>query len=443
MVKNTFKYKQEAGQNPNTGIVSFQHFNNEKIYSDIIVCPENNGTETEDIECYPVPAGVSQIDRRECYYPDASVAYIRILWKNFEPRRNVYNYEFIERILRLAKENGQTVALRLMPHSTRACDDVPDWLKEIVVCPKRPAGKRVKDSPNDMRFIKLFSDAVKKLGERFDENPILSSVDLTLPGAWGEGYKIEEFSEQAIREITDAYLTAFSKTQLIGQISMPDIIRYAKKYSNVGVRGDGFGEPNHIASLYPPRLEKLADIWKTAPVFFESYWWLKEWKRKGWDIDKMIQLSLDWHVSMFNAKSLPIPPEWKNKIDEWNTKIGYHFSPVSLTFPESIKIGEKMKITLEIENCGVAPCYENLPLILRLKNKGKRYDFNTGADIRNWMPGVSTECFCIETSLIDAGEYDIEFGIIHPILPVYFATDASCDDGFYNLGKTIIGKTRG
>lgn len=91
----------------------------------------------------------------------------------------------------------------------------------------------------------------------------------------------------------------------------------------------------------------------------------------GWDIYKIIQLSLGWHVSMFNAKSLPIPPEWKNKIDEWNAKIGYHFSPVSLTFPESIKIGEKMKITLEIENCGVAPCYENLPLILRLKNKEK------------------------------------------------------------------------
>lgn len=56
---------------------------------------------------------------------------------------------------------------------------------------------------------------------------------------------------------------------------------------------------------------------------------------------------------------------------------------------------------------------------------------------------MNTECFCIEISLIDAGVYDIEFGIIHPLLPVYFATDASCDDGFYNLGKIIIGKTRG
>ena len=47
MIKiNQFTYKREEGQNPNSGFMSFQHFRGEKLYSDCIVRPENNMTET-------------------------------------------------------------------------------------------------------------------------------------------------------------------------------------------------------------------------------------------------------------------------------------------------------------------------------------------------------------------------------------------------------------
>ena len=132
MIINNFNYKREEAQNPYTGFTSFQHFRGEKIYEDIVVLPENKFTETERVECYPVSPDAEEIDSKDGYYPDSTTAYIRILWKEFEPKQGEYNYKFIEDILEDAKAHGQVVMFRLMAHSTRACDDVPDWLKELI-----------------------------------------------------------------------------------------------------------------------------------------------------------------------------------------------------------------------------------------------------------------------------------------------------------------------
>ena len=171
MKVNHFNYKEERGQNPYIGFTSFQHFRNDPLYSDIVVKPENNMRETEDVEPYPVPAHVPQNGREEGFYPDSTVAYIRILWKEFEPVQGEYHYEVIEDVLRKADECGQTVMFRLMPHSTRAEDDVPDWLREIVDCPIRPEGDRLKDSPKDPLYLELFGKAWEKIAEKYDDDP--------------------------------------------------------------------------------------------------------------------------------------------------------------------------------------------------------------------------------------------------------------------------------
>ncbi len=80
-----YSYQREMGQNPYTGFTSFQHFGNGKLYSDLIVRPENNMTETEHVECYPIPDYVEEKGREQGYYPQCTICYIRVLWKEFEP----------------------------------------------------------------------------------------------------------------------------------------------------------------------------------------------------------------------------------------------------------------------------------------------------------------------------------------------------------------------
>ena len=429
-----YQYQREKKQNPYIGFTSFQHFRNDELYSDLVVKPENNMTETEHVECYPVPAYVEEKGRAQGYYPDCSVVYIRILWKEFEPKEGEYRYEFIEDILRKAKENGQTVMFRLMQHSTRESDDVPDWLKEKIDCPARPEGMRIKDCPSDPKFLEYFGRTIHAFGERFDSDPTLAFIDVSLPGSWGEGSHVDLFTQEQITDFVDIYAEVFQNTLLIGQVCVPWLVEHFNRKTSMGWRADCIGKPNLTYGILPPKVEQIGDTWKRGHVSFEAYWWLGEWQRQGWDLDKIIETLLSWHVSTFNAKSLPIPFKWKDKIDEWISKMGYHFVIDEVETQTSVKRGEQLAIRLVVDNVGVAPIYKRLPLYLRLKNDGCALTFETDVDICKWIEGKYEENIKIVLPKdMQDGAYELQIGIGGNGLPsVCFASNAR-QDGEYSV----------
>ncbi len=432
-----YAYKLESKQNPYIGFTSFQHFNNEELYSDLIVKPENNFTETEHVECYPIPAYVEQKGRAQGYYPDCSVVYIRILWKEFEPVENEYNYAFIEDILDKARKSGQTVMFRLMQHSTRETDDVPDWLKEKIDCPKRPIGMRVKDCPSDPKFLDYFARAVRAFGERFDSDPTLAFMDVSYPGSWGEGSHVKLFTKEQIFNYIDVFTDVFKNTLLIGQVNTPWTVEYFNEKYDVGWRADCVGQPSLTYETLPPNVKRMGDIWKKGHISFESFWWLGEWKRKGWDLDKVIETLLSWHISTFNAKSLPIPFEWKDKIDAWVAKMGYHFVIDQVEIPKQVNYNKDFTIKFTVDNVGVAPIYHKIPLYLRFKNGNFSFDVETNIDIRKWISGKYTEKINVKLpESLPLGEYEVQLGIGGKNFPsVVFATDAKQDNDFSVVGN--------
>ena len=44
-----------------------------------------------------------------------------------------------------------------------------------------------------------------------------------------------------------------------------------------------------MINQYPKRIAEISEYWKTAPVSFEAYWWMTEWKRQGWAVDEIIE----------------------------------------------------------------------------------------------------------------------------------------------------------
>ena len=446
MAKKYFEYKREDGQNPYSGIMSFQHFRGERMYSDIVVRPEANMTETERVECYPISPDAEDNGREEGYYPDTTVVYIRILWKEFEPERGKYNYAFTDKILSDAKAHGQTLLFRLMAHSTRARDDVPDWLKKLIPCPERPDGKREKASPKDPLFLDLFLEAVKRFGERYDKDETLIGVDISLPGSWGEGYQLELYPDNTLERIVDVYTSVFKKTQLIGQAARPNLIRYGERTCPIGWRGDGLGEPEHTFEKYPGKVLAIKDVWKRAPVSFESYWWLCEWQRRGWDIDKIIECTLNWHLTSFNPKSMPIPYEWKDKIDAWVAKMGYHYTLCSAEFPEEVNRGEIAKIKIELENCGVAPIYHPAAVEVKIANQLGEVSSVIINDLRGFLPGkMESEGQIKLPEDLPEGKFDLLLGVIkskdskpegEPY--IYLATNAKRVGAYYKLGEITV-----
>ena len=426
-------------ENPYIGFTSYQRFRDDPLYSDIVVKPENNGTETEAVECYPVPSGVPQEGDAQGFYPHTEVAYFRILWKEFEPERKEYDFALIRDILDKAKAKGQTVMFRLMPHSTRASDDVPEWLKTLIPCPERPSGMRVKESPSSPLYLHYFGEAVQAIADRFDDDPTLYAVDISLTGAWGEGHKWEEYPEKDLKALIDVYTQGFRKTLLIGQCAAPSLAKYAAKAHPCGWRGDGVGEKSHMTKKYPKVACKLRKLWKTAPVSFESYWWLGEWARRGWDIDDIIEKTLSWHVSTFNAKSLPIPLEWKQKIEYWISRMGYHFVLKTFEYPVEAKGGDLLFFRLSGENRGVAPIYRQIPLRVCLRKENERYFFATDIDVRSWLPGRIKESFSFALpDDIPAGEYEIALTLSGEDAPAVRWENENAEDGFLQVGQLVV-----
>ena len=430
-----FGRAKEAHANPYMGFTSFQHFTDGALYSDVVVRPENHMCETERFECWPIPEDAAQDGREQGFYPEAKIAYFRVLWKEFEPVRGQYNYDLIQKLVDAAKEKGQTITFRLIAHSTRARDDVPDWLKQLIPCPERPEGKRVKDSPTDPLFLKLFGKAIEKLAERFDDEPAFHTVDICLPGAWGEGHKLELYSDEDLRELIDTFLFSFRHTNLVAQIGLPWLVNYANSVRPVGWRGDGCGEPHHMRERYPRLFSQLdGEIWKKAPVSFESYWWLSEWLRQGWDVDGIIEQTLAWHVSAFNAKSVAIPCELREKVAYWLSRMGYHYTPLCFTCPDAARPGSEIACALTIENTGVAPLYEELPLTLRLVGK-KTFAFDTGIEPIALLPGKSEKRFSLTLPEdVPCGSYGVQIGIEG----ISFASDAPAFGDFREVGSIEV-----
>jgi hypothetical protein len=404
---------------------------------------DNNGKEVEKYKFTP--------DSKTYNHPDSKVVFCAIRWNEIEAQKGIYDWSILEEKLNNAKKLGCTAIVRCSPYALSDSEDVPQWFRKEY--PDEPDFPFWRVNPVTTPYVTYWSDFIKEFAKHFDGNPIISSVDMAIVGAWGEGGGTELLSEQAMKAIIGAYIDGFQITPLQALLHDPKSLKIiTERKAKIGFRVDCLGdmggfhgtEWSHMLDFYPENIQNfgMSDAWQAAPVVFEACWYMNDWYRQGWDIDYIVEESLKWHISSYNSKATIVPEPWRKSIENWIGKMGYRFELRKLSFPASVKAGESLNMSALWANVGVAPIYIDYPLIVRLIGNDTVYRFTSKEDIRKWLPDMDIlweERFQISPD-IQKGEYTLEIGIETPLKEIGNIQLAikGQKDGYYPMGKLII-----
>jgi hypothetical protein len=190
----------------------------------------------------------------------------------------------------------------------------------------------------------------------------------------------------------------------------------------------------------------VQDDWIKSPLSFEICGTFLRWKdREGYDredVKYIFDQTLKWHMSSFNAKSSPVPEEWKDLVDDWLKKMGYRFVLRSFTYPQKAEINGPFPFKSWWENKGVAPCYKDFTLALRLVSDHQSLVLPTDAPVREWLPGdnISDQTIFLPEEL-EEGFYDLQVAVVDRLKfepRVKLAIEGRQEDGWYPLGPVEI-----
>ncbi|MEO6829388.1 MAG: DUF4832 domain-containing protein [Acidobacteriaceae bacterium] len=452
--------------NPDIGFTTFQRFNGDSLNAG------TDWTEGFPIDYQPFHGSLKNKD-----YPETSIAYFRIYWKFVEPEKGVYNWDIIDKALRTAHERHQTLMLRIAPYGSGIKTGVPDWYRQETgeVLRQVPSHSTHHSSwerppnsgpswqpyngqwmvdPMNPAYAHFFGDAIRALGARYDGDPDLNLVDISIVGPWGEGAGTQMLSTKAMHSLMDSYLDSFHKTPLVIQPFYSESVAYALSKANVGWRADCLGDmggfsktSNHMEDRYPEAVVEngIADAWKKAPVTMESCWVMQTWENNGWDIPYIMDQAIKWHVSSFNNKSSAVPKDLWPKVNEWLKHMGYRFALRRFTYPSTVGPSRKIAFTTWWENKGDAPAYRQFPFAIRLSNGKETAIMLTNSDIRTWMPGdnLYNDSVFIPANLPD-GDYSVGVAIVDPATRepnVKLAIDGIGPDGWYPMGRIGVHQT--
>ena len=445
--------------NPGVGFMTFQRFNGDRLN-------EGQGwTEGLPVVYQPFRGSLDNGD-----HPPTTIAYFRVYWKFLEPEQGRYRWDLIDQALRTARARGQTLMLRVAPHGRTEADgvayqgvegvsaDVPEWYRALVGPWRKLAVAKWLVDPEDPRYVQHFGGFIRALGKRYDGHPDLEAVDVSILAAWGEGAGSELLNSSTRSALLDAYLESFTATPLLMQLADRETNAYVLARRDAGWRVDCLGnmglhgpalrvaEWSHMLDGYPQQIVNLGlrDAWRKAPVSMEVCSVMQTWRDHGFDIDYIIDQSLKWHISSFNAKSSAVPPEWRGKVERWLKRMGYRFALRRFTYPAAVAPQGKLAFTSWWENQGVAPCYRRFPLALRLRGKATRV-LETGADIRGWLPGdnVYDSAVFVPPDLPE-GEYALDLALLDPwggAPAIRLAIAGRREDGWYELGRIQVTRT--
>lgn len=428
---------------------------------DILINP-GMGLETFHCFNHEVPKALEKTGtRRVANYPQCSIAYFRLNWKELEPNEGHYNIERVESLLHQAKAHGQDLALRFMPwFATLESQYVPDWFKQkashhfrcrfnVWAGPNKGLTKTDFWAPdfNDPYFLERQESLVAAFGERFNGHPQLCRMDIGSVGNWGEWHTgntvpaVPMVTEQNARRVIDAYFRSFGRTPLVFNLhhSIPPGLRHAIQ-KGAGWRTDG-NDNKYVWDRIEPELKDplLANAWQHGPVTGEPV--LHDVKNP----EAAFAKALEWHASSFNAFSHPLADAAVPALERFLKQCGYRLALRRVQFPPQATASQPLPLRIELENIGVAPLYRDYILAVRLRHANRSVVLETIAKSSTWLPGRRTvDVLPRLPAGLPTGDYELAMALLSPHdrqpavrLPIAGRTS----DGWYPLSRLRIAES--
>ncbi|NRA38957.1 MAG: DUF4832 domain-containing protein [Planctomycetes bacterium] len=450
--------------NPHKGLCTFQHFNGEALF------PGNYWSEAGPLEDQAEDAAhLEELQKirnhkiHQFYYPHwakgymaTTVSYCRWFWCEMETVQGDYDFSMIDRALKLCVDRQQTLAVRLMAYGSSKQPQVPTWYSDQFPMEKNQKKTLGLDVPvhDSPEYLEHWGNLVKEFAQRYDDNPLIESIDITFIGPWGEG--AGDCSAEQIEKFNVLWEEAFSNVPRLALIEgrqLPVGVRHGS-----GWRCDCFGDArnpgssevirsasfNHMYDCYPEEIVNggAQDAWKTAPVHMESCGVPIDWYNAGGDIDFIIQQGLKFHATYLMPKYTALPEAWMDKLREFCKQLGYRFVFRQAMFDMNLQSGGQWHFKAWVENIGVAPIYRRYDFAIRIRQGDNEQIIRVqDEDIRQWLPGdaIIERDFAIDASFIP-GMAEISAGLLNEAgeVKVRFANTDQFQDFWLRLGFAQI-----
>lgn len=374
-------------------------------------------------------------------------------WRaNLEPSPGVYNFAAFEFMLSEAETKGGRAFGRVMPWMSPGDQPhAPTWI------PTTASGA---PDWNNTAYLTSWINLMTAIGDTYDSDPRLFSMDISGFGAWGEGYLEAGWGDPMTLAnyslIVDATIAAFPTTYLhtcaFNEPGFEYMGTAMSKSPRVGWRFDNAGG----MQLSLAGNAGLENNWKTAPLAAE---WGPRANHENDDPGQPLRNARvcldnvrDLHIALLSSGNHITPYASMSPVEQaaYQTayKIaGHRYTINSASMGATVAAGSTVTFTTSITNHGVAPAYDEWEVRVVLRNRSTNATWSAplpNVNVRAVLGGgpspyVQTFNTSLTVGATLLGDYEVSLTAVHGYLPpLQFAMADRTDDGRYVMGSVVV-----
>lgn len=367
------------------------------------------------------------------------LAFVLIKWSELEPEEGQYAFDEVEEKYHmdyLRKENVRFVIRIVADYpSDEKHMDIPQWLYDKTYGSGQwydnEYGKGFSPDYYNIEFIRAHERLINAVGERYRSDENIAYIELGSLGHWGEWHVNSHSQRESfpLKTVSDKYvkpyLNNFPSSKLL--LRRPYDIG---KTEGLGLYNDSFGEKNshdmwlswinlgYISDQNGEKLSDMRDFYKIAPSGgeFSSVKDISTYYMD--DFDSTMEYVRESHTTFLgpHCGAELFDSEYTDNVKILSASMGYCFRLGEVVLKKKM-FSKRLELSINIENCGVAPIYEDFDMYIRIVDGTgntvceRSYDIG----INNILPGSAVIKINMDDLNLIGGRYRIYAGLIDPL----------------------------